>query len=89
MERPPIYDTMKIRPQMLTYKSKEEIMSISQHLDALNTKHEELERQIHDAYTHHLPVAELKKQKLRVKEEIAFLLRRHPSNENQKPSAAA
>lgn len=48
-------------------------MSLKTHIESLNKKHEELKEQIHQAYTHHLPVIELKKQKLKIKDEIESL----------------
>ncbi len=45
-------------------------MSIKTHLDALNEKHAELEKELHEAYLHHLPMAYIKKEKLKVKDEI-------------------
>jgi hypothetical protein len=48
-------------------------MSIKTHLEALNTKHAELEEKLHEAYVHHLPMAGIKKEKLKVKDEILVL----------------
>lgn len=45
-------------------------MSIGTHIESLKLKHQELESKIHDAYIHHQPTAELKKQKLLIKEQI-------------------
>ena len=48
-------------------------MSIKTHLHALQTKHAVLEKELHEAYTHHLPVGYIKKEKLKVKDEITQL----------------
>ncbi len=58
-------------------------MSTKSRIESLYQKHEELEKQIEDAYTHHLPVAALKKQKLRIKDEITQFLG-GASNENMR-----
>jgi len=51
-------------------------MTIKSHIETLNKKHEKLDKKLHDAYTHYLPEAEiieLKKQKLKIKDEINSL----------------
>ena len=48
-------------------------MSALAHIDNLKERQEKLEQQIHDAYLHHLPVTELKKQRLRIKDQIFAL----------------
>ena len=51
-------------------------MSMIAHFEVLNKKHAWLDAAIQRAYAHHLPdtiVSDLKKQKLRVKEEIYML----------------
>ncbi|MDU8913806.1 YdcH family protein [Aestuariicoccus sp. MJ-SS9] len=52
-------------------------MSLSSHLQELKKKHQSLETAVEEAQrspgTDHLHVAELKKQKLRIKEEITRL----------------
>ncbi len=50
-------------------------MSVQSHLSSLHQKHESLEEKINDAFTHHVSdteVAQLKKEKLRLKDEIEF-----------------
>jgi hypothetical protein len=48
-------------------------MSIETHIKSLRTKHDELDVKIHNAYLHHLPTADLKKQRLFLKDEISSL----------------
>lgn len=51
-------------------------MSLLTHLDALQNRHEKLSALIEDAYTHHesdVRVNQLKKERLRLKEEIVLL----------------
>ncbi|MCD6036020.1 MAG: hypothetical protein K0R63_1761 [Rickettsiales bacterium] len=51
-------------------------MSLVAHLQTLHHKHSLLKAQIEEAYSHHLPdftLVDLKKQKLRLKEEIVRL----------------
>ncbi len=48
-------------------------MSFQSHIDRLQAKRRMLEEQIHNAYTHHLPTMDLKKQRLRLEDEIATL----------------
>lgn len=55
--------------------------SIQAHLHALEERHARLETEIHQAYQHHQPVVDLKKQKLLVKEELEEI-RRRLSNDN-------
>ncbi len=55
--------------------------SIKAHLHALEERHARLETEIHQAYQHHQPVVDLKKQKLLVKEELEEI-RRRLSNDN-------
>lgn len=48
-------------------------MSVSSHLDSLYEKHDNVEKRIEFAYSHHyadVDVARLKKEKLRLKDEI-------------------
>lgn len=56
-------------------------MSLDSHIEALRAKHAELERSINELETHPKPnddtIHTLKKQKLRVKDEIARLDARH------------
>lgn len=47
-------------------------MSIKTHLDALVDKHEKLEEKLHFAQVHHQPTDLIKKEKLKVKDEILF-----------------
>ena len=51
-------------------------MSVQAHLDSLYEKHAKLEEEINNAYFHHQDdrVGMLKKQKLRIKDEINALL---------------
>jgi|GEM_PF-7122062 len=39
-------------------------MSLEAHIDSLNTKVNNIESKIHEAYVHHMETAELKKQRL-------------------------
>jgi hypothetical protein len=48
-------------------------MSIESHVNSLNTKLNNLEVCIHDAYIHHLNVTPLKKEKLQILDEIEHL----------------
>ncbi len=52
-------------------------MSVEGHIAALKQKHETLEAKIHEAENNHgiddLEVAEMKKEKLRIKDELAKL----------------
>lgn len=56
-------------------------MSIKTHLDALNVKHAELENKLHEAYIHHQPIELIKKEKLKVKDEILSFEKRLKTNE--------
>lgn len=58
-------------------------MSVIAHLDTLQKKHDKLEQKIHDAYIHHLPVSELKKKKLQIKDEIDKLSKENEQNKKQ------
>lgn len=49
-------------------------MSVISHLESLNMKHDKLKDKIQEAYIYHLPVTELKKEKLKVKDEIYKLM---------------
>lgn len=49
-------------------------MSVNSHIQSLQLKHQKLEEELHDAYLHHASVAEIKKEKLRIKDEIEGLL---------------
>lgn len=53
-------------------------MNISAHLEALHAKHSKLEASLHEAYIHHddTSIAKLKRDKLKIKDEIASFLRR-------------
>jgi hypothetical protein len=46
-------------------------MSIETHIKSLNNKHNQIKEKLHEAYIHHLPIAELKKEKLRLKDAIS------------------
>jgi hypothetical protein len=51
-------------------------MSITTHIKTLNNKHKELDDKLHSAYIHYLPnneISKLKKEKLRIKDEIKNL----------------
>ncbi len=48
-------------------------MSLESHIESLNQKISNIEDQIHDSYVHHLPTAELKKEKLHLLDEIEQL----------------
>ena len=48
-------------------------MSVSAHITSLLIKEKQLERDIHEAYVHHLPLVELKKRRLVIKDEIQTL----------------
>ncbi len=48
-------------------------MTIESHINSLSKKHEQLKEKIHEAYIHHLPTANLKKEKLKIKDEILKL----------------
>jgi hypothetical protein len=48
-------------------------MSIDTHIKTLSKKHEKIEEKLHEAYIHRLPTAELKKEKLKLKDEILSL----------------
>lgn len=48
-------------------------MSIESHIEQLTQKHAVIEEKLHQAYIHHLPTANLKKEKLQIKDEIALL----------------
>lgn len=48
-------------------------MSLESHIKSLNTKVNNLEADIHEAYVHHLPTAELKKARLLYLDEIQQL----------------
>ena len=64
-------------------------MSLLTHLDALQHRHQQLSAQIDDAYTHHeedVHVTQLKKERLRLKEEIEAL--RHQTTEQPLEDAA-
>lgn len=56
-------------------------MSIKTHLDALHIKHAELEKKLKDAYTHHQSTALIKKEKLKVKDEIMQYEKKMPSHQ--------
>jgi hypothetical protein len=45
-------------------------MSIESHIDHLIKKHFTLDKKIHDARLHHLPIGALKKERLFVKDQI-------------------
>lgn len=47
-------------------------MSVITHIDYLKAKHHDIEKRIHDAYSHHLPVADLKKRRLHIRDQIEF-----------------
>ncbi len=49
-------------------------MSINKHLISLSEKHEQLKEQIREAYLHHQSTSELKKAKLKLKDEMSSLL---------------
>ncbi|MEP1231063.1 MAG: YdcH family protein [Litorimonas sp.] len=52
-------------------------MAISAHLEQLQNKHAELDKRIHNELRHPIPdtlrLAQLKKEKLRLKEQIRFM----------------
>ncbi len=48
-------------------------MSIKNHFDALKTRHTELEEELRKAITSHLPLEEIKKEKLKIKDEMSRL----------------
>ena len=48
-------------------------MTIESHIESLNKKHSKLDAKLHEAYIHHLPTADLKKEKLRIKDELLKL----------------
>lgn len=63
-------------------------MSVLAHLDSLYKKHETLKKEVAVAYSHHAPddrLKELKKMKLRLKDEIEGLSRK-AGNENNPDS---
>ncbi|MCE3232302.1 MAG: hypothetical protein K0R98_559 [Rickettsiaceae bacterium] len=62
-------------------------MSTQAHIISLNTKHKELELKLHEAYIHHLPTAELKKEKLKIKDEISSLEQQLTAMEDAKIAA--
>ena len=45
-------------------------MSLESHIESLNKKVNSLESRIHDSYVHHMPTAELKKERLHLLDEI-------------------
>jgi hypothetical protein len=60
------------------YQNNEEIsMSIETHIKSLNSKHNQIEEKLHEAYIHRLPTAELKKAKLGIKDQIQKLAQKH------------
>jgi hypothetical protein len=48
-------------------------MSIKTHIESLNNKHKQIEEKLHEAVIHRLPTADLKKAKLKIKDEIQCL----------------
>lgn len=51
-------------------------MTVNSHINSLEQKHAKLKDELHSAYTHHLSsaeIAQLKKEKLKIKDEIAKL----------------
>lgn len=48
-------------------------MSLTAHIQTLENKHHQLEKQIEEAHNHHLQSQHLKKEKLQVKETIIKL----------------
>ncbi len=48
-------------------------MSLTSHIESLNTKLSQIDQSIHDAYVHHQPTHDLKKQKLHLLDEIEKL----------------
>lgn len=49
-------------------------MSVSTHIDHLLAKQQKIEAAIQDAYLHHLPMTALKKQRLRIKDDIQYFM---------------
>lgn len=62
-------------------------MSINSHIQSLQLKHDRLEEKLHDAYVHHASVAEIKKEKLRIKDEIEGLLKHAQSADEYRQAA--
>ncbi len=48
-------------------------MSIKTYIESLNNKHKQIEEKLHEAVIHRLPTVELKKAKLKIKDEISNL----------------
>jgi hypothetical protein len=48
-------------------------MSLESHIESLNKKVNSLEGRIREAYVHHLPTSDLKKEKLHILDEIQQL----------------
>ncbi len=54
-------------------------MTVLSHIDTLNKRSNKLTKDIHDAYVHYTPdenIREMKKRRLRIKEEIEVLSKR-------------
>lgn len=49
-------------------------MSVLSHIDNLLVKQQHIETEIHNAYVHHLPITDLKKQRLRIKDQIQYFM---------------
>lgn len=62
-------------------------MSIKAHINSLRARHQQLEKEIHDAHTHHRSTTQLKKEKLHIKDEIQQLESRMIANMNVQNAA--